>query len=250
MSTDRWPEGYDRRILQSVDSTNSAAERVFDTLAGPTWILALEQTAARGRRGREWVNPVGNFAGTLVVPGIANGPQAAQHSFIAAIALYDAIVAVSGRADALSLKWPNDVLLHGQKVAGILLETILRANQIAGVMVGIGINLKSAPSQTQIEPRAVAPTSLTTLGITQSPEAFLPLLADAYARYHSQHTAYGFPPIRDAWLARAARLGEVLTARMPAEEITGTFETIDADGNLELRTAKGLRRITAADIYF
>jgi BirA family biotin operon repressor/biotin-[acetyl-CoA-carboxylase] ligase len=236
--------------LQSVDSTNAEAERVFDTLAGPTWIVAHAQTAARGRRGREWVNPKGNFAGTLVLPGIQDGANAAQHSFIAALALYDAFVAVSGRTDAFSLKWPNDVLLNGCKVAGILLETILRANQISGMMIGIGVNLKSAPSPDKVEPHAVHPTSLTALGVAQSPEEFLIPLADAYARYYAQHTTFGFPPIRDAWLARAARLGEVITARMPTEEITGTFETIDTQGNLELRTAQGLRRIAAADIYF
>ncbi|MEC8039505.1 MAG: biotin--[acetyl-CoA-carboxylase] ligase, partial [Pseudomonadota bacterium] len=115
-----WPDGYGKRVLASIDSTNAEAARIADHLAGPEWILALEQTAGRGRRGRAWVNPVGNFAATLVLHPTEPPEVVALRSFVASLALYDAFVAVTGRPQGLSLKWPNDVLLNGGKVAGIL----------------------------------------------------------------------------------------------------------------------------------
>ena len=111
-------------MLAEVDSTLNEAARRFDTLRGPTWILALHQTAARGRRGRDWRHPAGNFAATFVLPGPLQPATAALRSFVASLALYDAFAAATGRPGSFALKWPNDVLLNGGKVAGMLLETI------------------------------------------------------------------------------------------------------------------------------
>ena len=222
------------------------AARQMPELAGPLWICALDQTAARGRRGRAWVNPKGNFAATLVMP-TSDGPERrALRSFVAALALYDALVEISGRAEAVTLKWPNDVLLTGGKVAGILLESV-------GVClsIGIGVNLKDAPRPDEVEAGAVAPVSvLSVLGVDVAPEDFLDMLAAAYARYESQFRTYGFEPIRKAWLTRAARLGDVVTARMGERSVTGTFETVDAAGRIVLTTARGREAIAAADIFF
>lgn len=246
-----WPAGTDRRVFASLDSTNAEAARIGADLTGPTWLLALEQTAARGRRGRAWVNPQGNFAATLVVPGATPPLHAAQRSFVAALALYDACVAVTGRPDAFSLKWPNDVLQNGGKLAGILLETLTDRSGPIGLAVGIGVNLAHAPAPENVEADAVPPVALSALtGALVAPEDFLAQLAPAFARYQSQHDAQGFAPIRTAWLARAARLGEVITARLPNDTLTGTFEGLEPDGALSLRTAKGLKPIAAADIFF
>lgn len=241
-----WPSGYGRQVLAKVDSTMAEAGRQATSLAGPTWICALHQTAARGRRGRVWVNPEGNFAATLVLPTSDAPEKRALRSFVAALALFDALVAVSGRVDGLTLKWPNDVLLTGGKVAGILLESIG-----AHLAIGIGVNLIAAPASSDVEERAVPPVSvLSALGVEIAPEAFLDVLAAAYARHEAQFVTYGFAPIREAWLARAARLGEVVTARMGEREVTGTFETVDADGRIVLNTATGRQAIAAADIFF
>ncbi|MEM8581197.1 MAG: biotin--[acetyl-CoA-carboxylase] ligase, partial [Pseudomonadota bacterium] len=113
-----WPAGVEKRVLAEVDSTNAEAARIAPTLAGPTWILGLHQTAARGRRGRAWVNPRGNFAATLVMRPSEPPERVALRSFVAALALRDALVRATGQADAFALKWPNDVLLNGGKVAG------------------------------------------------------------------------------------------------------------------------------------
>lgn len=250
-AVEHWPEGYGRRVLAQVDSTLSEAARRVPTLAGPEWILALHQTSARGRRGRAWQMPPGNFAASLVLPIGADPAQGALRSFSAAIALRDACVAATGRADAFALKWPNDVLLKGGKLAGILLESAGHAGAITHVIIGIGVNLARAPDASAVEEGALAPVSLKQgLGVHIAPEAFLDLLARAYAGYETQFQAYGFAPIRTAWLAHAARRGQVITARTTRETFQGTFADVDEQGQLVLETAKGRITIPAADVYF
>lgn len=236
-------------MLDQVDSTLNEAARRIDTLRGPAWILALHQTAARGRRGRAWVHPAGNFAATLVLPGPLQPATAALRSFVASLALYDAFADATARPGSFALKWPNDVLLNGGKVAGMLLETIGPRGD--ALSIGIGVNLAQAPGADQVEPGAVAPVSLMSeTGVSVSPADFLDLLASAYARYEAQFATYGFAPIRTAWLDRAARLGTQITARLPAEAVTGRFDTVDEQGQLVLSTPQGLRRIAAADVFF
>ncbi|MCL4154721.1 UNVERIFIED_CONTAM: hypothetical protein GTU68_043934 [Idotea baltica] len=216
------------------------------TLAGPTWLLALEQTAARGRRGRSWSTPHGNFAGTLIMPRTGDPSDAALRSFVASLALREAFVAVTGQEDAFALKWPNDVLLKGGKVAGILLETVGDH-----LVIGIGVNLVHAPTAEQVEAGAVTPVSLRAVtSVDVPPEDFLDILAAAYARFEYQYVTYGFEPIRTAWLSHAARIGEIVTARTMRDETVGVFEDVDEAGNLILNTSKGRVAITAADVYF
>ena len=246
-----WPEGYGRRVLGEVDSTNAEAARIAHTLAGPEWIAALNQTAARGRRGRAWANPQGNFAATLVLQPTERPERVALRSFVAALALFDALVAATGRAQGFALKWPNDVLLGGGKLAGILLESAGKPGQIAPLAIGFGVNLIAAPDPGALEPGALRPVSLLSqTGICIGPEEFLDLLAPAYARHEARFVSCGFAPIREAWLARAARLGEVITARTGRAEITGTFETVDEAGNLVLKTPQSRQAIPAAEIFF
>ena len=177
--------------------------------------------------------------------------QVALRSFVASLALFDALVMATGRPEAFSLKWPNDVLLNGGKVAGILLESAGLGAQVGHFAIGIGVNLIDAPEGAAIEGRAVAPVSLAgETGVSLTPEAFLDLLAPANAQHEASFTTYGFAPIREAWLARAARLGEVITARTTRAEYTGRFDTVDADGNLVLSTATSREVIPAAEIFF
>lgn len=242
-----WPSGYGRRVLAEVDSTNAEAARMAPGLTGPEWILGLRQTAARGRRGRAWVMPPGNFAGTLVMRLNETPDRVALRSFVAALALYDALAAVTGTAAGLALKWPNDVLMNGGKVAGILLEGLGHG----ALAVGIGVNLVAAPGPAQVEAGAVVPVSvLVETGVRVTPEALLEALATAWATHEERLLTYGFSPIREAWLARAARLGETVTARTGRETLTGTFETVDEAGQLVLKTPKGRVTIAAADVFF
>lgn len=246
-----WPTGHDRIVLDTVDSTLSEAQRRFDSgVTRPTWILAHDQTQARGRRGRAWSMPKGNFATTLILPTTEQPQLIALRSFTTALAVFDACVAATGRTDGLWLKWPNDVLLNGGKLAGILLETLPSGNLPAAVSIGIGVNLVAAPDAHEVEARALRPVALTEAGAAPSPEDFLHLLAPAFAQYETQLTTYGFAPIRAAWLDRAAHLGDTVTARTGSEEIRGVFETIDAVGQIVLGTPQGRRTVAAADIFF
>lgn len=247
-----WPSGYGRRVLEEVDSTNSEAARIASEVAHAEWILAYRQTAARGRRGRAWIATEGNFFATLLLRPLQAPDLIAQRSFVAALALYDALVMVTGRAECFSLKWPNDVLLNGGKVAGILLESVgVAGGSVGHIAIGIGVNLGTAPEGSDVEPRALRPVSLLSeTGAQVRPEEFLDVLAPLFADWESQLVSYGFAPIRNAWIARAARLGEVISARTVREEWVGTFETVDNAGNLVLKTSKGPVVIPAADVFF
>jgi len=249
--SDTWPEGVGRHVLARTDSTNSEALRLAPSLSGPAWIMAHQQAAARGRRGREWVMPAGNFAGTLFLRPKGGPAAAAQISFVAALALHDALGDACGPSARLSIKWPNDVLLNGGKVAGILLESAGSGNDLTGLAVGIGVNLAAAPDRGAVEPHAVTPVSvLGETGFAVSAEEFLDLLAPHFARWLAQLDTYGFAPIRNAWLSRAARLGETIIARTGATQTQGVFEGIDQTGALVLNTPSGRQILPAADVYF
>ena len=247
---DQWPEGVDRIILDSVDSTMAEVRRRADHLVAPVWILAREQTRGTGRRGRVWHSAEGNFSASLLLrPGV-EPPQLGLRSFVAALALFDALVAVTGRTDIFALKWPNDVLLRRGKLAGILLESLPGAGT-CGLIVGIGVNLTSAPGADQLEPGAEPPKSLMAeTGATVTSDAFLDALAPAFARWEDQLQTYGFAPIRAAWLALAANRGQQMTARVGSQEYKGRFETVDEAGALILKTPEGRRAIAAGDVFF
>ncbi|WP_134726521.1 biotin--[acetyl-CoA-carboxylase] ligase [Paracoccus luteus] len=248
---DPWPDGVARHVLARTDSTNAEALRMAATVTGPAWIMARAQTAGRGRRGRAWQMPPGNFAATLLTRPAGGPAQAALLSFVAALALHDALGLASGPAARLAIKWPNDVLLNGGKVAGILLESTGSAAGLEAVAVGIGVNLAAAPDAALLEPGAVPPVSvLGETGHAVTPEDFLDLLAPAFARWQAQLATLGFAPLRAAWTARAARLGQTITARMGTASQTGRFDGIDDSGALILATAAGRQVIPAADIHF
>lgn len=248
-----WPAGVGRVVLPTVDSTNAEAQRLAPSMTGPVWILAGEQTAGRGRRARPWASPKGNFYATLLMQPKEGAEVVALRSFVAALALREAFVAVTGAPEAFALKWPNDVLLNGGKVAGILLESA-GAGQGRGVghlAIGIGVNLIGAPDVAAVEAGAVRPVSLLSeTGMRVSPEAFLDALAPAFAGWEARLVGQGFAPLRTEWLAHAARLGEVIRARTGNDERTGVFETIDATGALVLRQGAARVAIPAADVFF
>lgn len=243
--------GAGRIVLPEIDSTNAEGFRRAASLTGPTWILAGLQTAGRGRRSRPWVSPEGNFHGTLVLKPAEAPGTVALRSFAAALALRDALAALSGLPGSLSLKWPNDVLLNGGKLAGILLESAGLGGPDPVLCIGIGVNLIAAPDASQIEAGAVAPVSLLQeTGLRITPETFLDALAPAYARWEAVFATEGFAPLREAWITHAARLGEIVRARTGSDTREGVFETIDSAGNLILRSGEGRLAIAAAEVFF
>ncbi len=237
-----------RIVLPEIDSTNAEAGRRAPDLAGPTWILALRQTRGRGRRGRGWADPPGNFAASHFSRPEAPPSDLALRSFVAALALHDALVRATGQPERFTLKWPNDVLLDGGKLAGILLESLGQGTGPRHLVIGIGVNLRHAPEG---DAGALRPVSLLDeTGCALDPEAFLDLLAPCFAHRERQLATFGFAPIRTAWLTRAARLGERITARSMQETRTGIFEGIDTTGALLLTTEDGPKAIPAAEVYF
>ena len=152
-------------------------------------------------------------------------------------------------SEKLSLKWPNDVLLQGSKVAGILLESAGQHGAVSYLSIGIGVNLQTIPQG--VKDAAFAPTSVKAAGGWDVDAIdFLTTLANAYVDQETLLATHGFTRIRTDWLKYAAKLGEVIIARTTLTEITGTFKTIDDDGNLVLITGAGPQVIPAADVYF
>ncbi len=235
-----WPPDLGRVVLETVDSTNSEALRRVGQ--GDMWILTHAQPAGVGRRGKRWEMPKGNFAASLLMHSKEPLPALAQRSFVAALALQEVLDGL-GVSD-ISLKWPNDVLVQGRKLAGILL-----ASTQGAIVVGVGVNLVASPEG--LPDGALPPISLQdVLHSPPSAEVFLELLANAFLKYERQMRSYGFTPIREAWLAKAARIGEVIYARLPEATLSGTFKTIDETGALVLQTAEGPRVLPAAVVFF
>ena len=241
-----WPKGYALKEFDEIDSTNEEARRL--ALAGergPLWITAARQSAGRGRRGRAWMSPTGNLSATLLIAPARPANECAQLSFAAALAASDAVLSFG--ADA-RVKWPNDVLANGAKLAGILLESASQGGaDPAWLAIGIGINLKHHPSDTEFPA-----TSLAAIGIAvPEPREALLRLAASFAKWYDIWRAEGFAPIRDAWLARAAGLGTRIRARLTNGETMGVFEGIDANGALLLReTQDRVRTIAAGEVFF
>lgn len=243
-----WPENTDRIILDEVDSTMSEAARLVPDLKRPAWIMAHHQTAGRGRRGKTWVHPKGNFAATFVFRPNGTAAEAALRSFSAANALFEALALFVDR-DRLAQKWPNDVLLDGGKVAGILLESSGTQTGIDWLAIGFGVNLTHSPKA--VTDAAFAPICLAeTDADVPDADELLALLALNMATEERLFAAMGFAPIRARWLRQAAKLGEEITARTAKGEITGRFETIDATGQLVLSGPNGQVAIPAGDVFF
>ncbi len=226
--------------LTEVGSTNDWLLERADTLDDGHWVIADRQTAGRGRRGRVWRDGVGNLmASVLVKPKSGEGPLQ-QLSFVAALALHDVLAPLTGPT-RLKLKWPNDLLLDGRKLSGILLE---RAGD--PLVIGFGVNIADAPDE--VERPA---TSLAAAGIAvPSPGTMLDRLAAAFAGRRADWRRLGFEPLRDAWLARASGIGAPITARLGAEILTGLFEGIESDGALSLRLDDGrIRAVHAGEVF-
>ena len=235
-------------VLDEIDSTNAEARRRAEAgEAGPVWLVGLRQTAGRGRRGRAWETGEGNLAATLLLRTDKPPAEAAQVSFVAALAVAD-MLACYVPASLVTLKWPNDPMLGGLKVSGILIES--GASPLGGLWlaVGIGVNLARKPIDSERPATSIATNSA--LAPPTAPEA-AQRLAEAFERWSRVWASLGFPAIADAWTARAHGLGEPCVARLGHETVEGVAEGLDGDGALRLRLDDGrVRRITAGDVFF
>ncbi len=239
-----WPQGYALARHAEIDSTNSEARRLAEAgERGPLWIMAERQTAGRGRRGRSWETLTGNLAATLLLRPENTPAPVGQLSFAAALAVADVAADVAPHA-AITVKWPNDVLVDGKKTAGILLESGTDA-QGAWLAVGIGINLAEAPEGTEFPA-----TALAAFAAPPSPDEALTLLAARFAHWYDGWMSGGFETLRAAWLARAGGLGLPIRARLPNETRHGLFEGIDNNGALLLNEQGRITSIAAGEVFF
>jgi BirA family transcriptional regulator, biotin operon repressor / biotin---[acetyl-CoA-carboxylase] ligase len=241
---------FDIVELDEVDSTNSEGIRRAGGMWRPTWIFAHKQTAGRGRRGKLWVDPAGNFAATLMLRPDCSALEAAQRSFVAALALKTTL-AIYVDHTKIGLKWPNDVLLNGGKVAGILLESSGQGRRMDWLAIGIGVNLHVAPDPGVVELGALLPVSVEgETGVVIEPRAFLDALALQFVGYEDIMERYGFKEIKRRWLASAVRRGKSITARTTMQTFTGIFQGIDDNGALLIETDTGILAIPAAEVFF
>lgn len=241
--------GFRLLALDSTPSTNNealACAQAGD--AGRLWVVAREQTAGRGRHGRAWSSPAGNLYASLLLIDPCEPATAPQLGFVAGLALHDAVAALTRLpAPRLGLKWPNDLLLDGAKVAGILLEGHrLARGGVFAVIVGIGVNVSIAPTDTAYRAtsfaEAVGPISV---------EALIEALSTSMAsRLAGWDGGRGFADIREAWLAHASGLGREVSVRLPKREAKGLFAGMDASGRLILDAAGGRELIDAGDLFF
>ena len=233
--------------FESLDSTNEEAlRRLAAGKPAPFWIIAAEQTQGRGRGGRQWHSPAGNLYATLLIESGVSAAVATQLSFVAALAVHDAVAEFlpPGQLSRLRLKWPNDVMLGPAKLAGILLEsTASRKSKGLAVILGIGINVSHAPTAE----RAVASLGLTPADV---PSVFATLASAFEKRLAGWDEGRGFPRIRETWLDRALALNEPITVNLNASAIRGRFRGVDSAGALQLETEPGVViTVTAGDIY-
>ena len=248
---------YRLAAFDRIGSTNAEAiARAREGERGPIWFVTTEQTAGRGRRNRPWVAPRGNLASSILEVIPVAPAVAATLGFAAGLALETALRKLSIEAALRSagsgdvqflLKWPNDVLAGQRKLAGILLEAETVADGELAVVVGIGTNVVASP-----EGMPTPATSLHAIGVNVSAEELFLELSDGWAEHRAIWAeGGGFAEIRKAWLERATGLGQAVTIRSSGEMIEGTFDSIDDQGCMVVRTRTGaLVPITAGDVYF
>ncbi|ALJ35042.1 biotin--[acetyl-CoA-carboxylase] ligase [Azospirillum brasilense] len=246
----RLPPGFRVMAFDSVGSTNDEAKAFARSGAAEgTIVWAKRQESGRGRRGRAWTSPEGNLYSSTILRPSRPPAEAAQISFVAALAIADTAAAVLPDPDGVRCKWPNDVLVHGRKLSGILLESEATAGGgISWLVLGVGINLRHFPEGTDY-----AATSLAAEGAPAlQPAALLEIYAEQLARWYGVWAEHGFGPVRDAWIKRARGLGEPIVVRLPDRTLTGTFADLDSDGVLLLDRddGAGRQRIAAGDVFF
>ncbi len=236
-------------FYDEIGSTN--AEALARAKAGqtpPLLIVAGRQTAGRGRRGRPWVSDPGNLYATLLVVDPAPAAVTPQICFVAALALHDAVLDCCPDLppEDLTLKWPNDLLLNGAKVSGILVEGIALTPHRVATVIGIGVNCKHHPNDTPFPA-----TDLAQAGFLLEPLSLLERFAERWiAREKEWNQGQGFASIRSAWLLRASGIGAAIEVRLLDRSLIGTFESIDEGGALILCKMDGEHEtISAGDIF-
>lgn len=253
------PDGWLLFRARATASTNADA-RTFAESGGVSKAVLWsdEQKGGRGRRGRDWVSPPGNLYASLVLRPERPLSDSLTLGFVAGVSLVQTLKTVSPSLD-VALKWPNDVLIEGRKLAGILLESAASGTICDYVVIGIGVNLTVAPvfgvSDERGDRAAFAPCALSDWIAPPSSEAFLCALLGAFHRVYDQWQRSGFRIVRDLWEASAVGIGEHVSVQVAGETITGVFQGLDDRGAMLLAERGGdvkadIVRVTVGDVVF
>jgi BirA family transcriptional regulator, biotin operon repressor / biotin---[acetyl-CoA-carboxylase] ligase len=237
-------EAGDRLLhFPSVGSTMDEARGLVGALSGGRiWIVADVQTGGRGRQGREWQSPRGNLYLTLLLAAPCEPRHQPKLGFVAGVALCTALRNLVPRPHEVTLKWPNDILLNGAKLSGLLLEGLEQGKALA---IGIGVNIVAYPQDTPYPA-----TSLHCDGHAISADMLFPQLANALSDEIKRFgDGSGFIEVRHRWLSMAAHVNKRISVRNGETSWEGLFRDIDADGQLLLETTSGLMRIAAGDVF-
>ncbi|MGD9803516.1 MAG: biotin--[acetyl-CoA-carboxylase] ligase [Hyphomicrobiaceae bacterium] len=245
---ERLPRDWAHIDFEEIDSTNAEAmRRATAGERGPLWITARRQTRGRGRSGRSWTSADGSLAATLLFRPMCTLSDLPQLSLVAGVATHAAIAGVlpTEARQACRLKWPNDVLIAGAKVSGILVESAIMGTEPV-VAIGIGINAGAAPI---LADRLAS--GLAEYGSQTASEDMSSRLALAVAHWLDVWRAprQGFAAVRTGWLERAFSVGEMMTVNAADEHVSGRFAGLNAEGSLLLTDETGtVRRFTFGDV--
>ena len=246
------PDGWGLIALDMVDSTNAEAMRqVRGGLAGPFWVWAQAQSSGRGRQGKPWISEPGNLYCTAVLTVDLRPQVWTQLSFVAGLAVYDAAALCLEQAAEpwqLALKWPNDLLLNGRKVSGILLESTVVPDADPALAIGIGLNVQHSPAEAPPPYRATHIAAVVSeIGVQTAFEFLTRTFAEWQRVWDS---GAGFAGIRDAWTQRAHGMGQEVSVNLPDERLAGRFSALDEDGAMILELESGaVRRILVGDVF-
>lgn len=245
-------DGYTLIELGDAGSTNAEAARMArEGAPDGTVVTARRQSAGRGRRGRDWISPEGNLYMSVLMRPPVPLAAAAGLSLVAAIAVGDTVCRFLPDPGRVQHKWPNDILVGGAKIAGILLESAGGGRSaVDWVVVGCGVNIASHPEIAGI--RATDLSAENSDGVSDvTAREVLFVLLDGLRIWRERWETAGIAPVRDAWLARARGLGEDIVVRLPKDELRGRFDGLDDSGALLLRLPDGeIRTISAGDVFF
>ncbi len=234
------------QVLGSASSTQDLVRDLAETMNEPEGlaIQAMQQVKGRGRHGHAWTSPMGNLYLSMLLRPACKAMDAGQLAFVTGVALSEAIdEVIDGDAHTKTLKWPNDILIDGRKVSGILLESKLKTNGMMDyVIVGVGVNIFAPPegavSLDQVKKQPVYVNK------------FRDAVLDSFARQYTLWQEKGFAPIREAWLKQAHGINDAMSIRLPEITYSGIFRGVDEQGALMADVGGELKRFTAGEVHF
>lgn len=245
-----WLKKYNLLIFDEIDSTNSEALRLARVCrVGNFTIWARSQTSGRGRQGKAWESVRGNLFLSLLLNEDIPVTKQPQMSFVTALAAYDLIYFFTRQAGVfpeIKLKWPNDILVNGKKISGILLES-LSFNDNTSLVIGIGVNVFVSPDDSGQAATSLKAECFRDVGLEEVINNFML----SFEKYHSIWQQSGFIEIRRQWLKKAAKLNEVIVVDDGNSKITGIFKDIDFSGGIRIKTEDGkIHSLSAGQVFF